>query len=503
MLLRAALALVLTSAAAHGFQVEVDTRLRAPSPATGTPSALSDPRVRYFGQADLLELDAFFGDRFDDFVASSFRDQGSVISGVLGPAWIEPSADGWVLTRTGLCSVSDEEQGTPVVVMHSLSGEGLSRRFADPLGEMIDLALPDVTGDGWPEACSVQHVYGARSPWWTPDPVSSEVGPAGLRISALDVATGETVWSTVFGKPSSGVWITRPRSVRDLDADGHADLLVAKGVRGSYDYEMLALSSASGTTIRRWTHTGRRIASVRDWTTPRIDLIEDEGYVRDGVPALLVSVAYAEQTFLELPLNDQTGARALASIHRGDYGVRTLGRPHSLGDLDGDGYVDVLVGAAGSFYNCDDDTLVHDEDGKVNARWHNGAVLVVDTRTGREMHAVTGEACRDIFGFKVIPYEDLDGDGTPEVLVTARGARDRQIRLVDIAKGAVVAAWPQQVVGVPGLGIDLATVADQDGDGHPEVLVTRGRGSAYERCESINNALTSGVLCVSSRAFVP
>jgi hypothetical protein len=143
------------------------------------------------------------------------------------------------------------------------------------------------------------------------------------------------------------------------------------------------------------------------------------------------------------------------------------------GDVNGDGYDDIVVGAPGT-------------DG-------TGAVyFVLGGRSLGDMHLPTeadvvlvGEGSRDYAGYAVAAAGDLNGDGYDEVAIGAPGA-DNYNGAVYVAYGSRTGTYAEKTLGdaqakIAGesyslLGLSLDAGADMDGDGTADLLL----GAPYE-----------------------
>jgi hypothetical protein len=139
-----------------------------------------------------------------------------------------------------------------------------------------------------------------------------------------------------------------------------------------------------------------------------------------------------------------------------------------LGDLDGDGASDFLVGAPTSAA------------GGTNA----GRAYVYSGRTGALLHVVTGQP-NERLGYAVAGVGDADGDGVPDYAVGGPGNVGLQVPLpgrVTLFSGAthaVLRNWS----GTPDsfFGADVNGAGDVDGDGMGDVVVGAPRTSVAGR----------------------
>jgi hypothetical protein len=191
------------------------------------------------------------------------------------------------------------------------------------------------------------------------------------------------------------------------------------------------------------------------------------------------------------PFHDLTGSNAGAAyvysgldgaslyIFRGGAAEDQCG--HSVGgggDVNQDGYDDVLVGAP-----LADDALV-------NA----GRVEVRSGCDGQLLHTFLGSAAQDSLGWSVAGGGDMDADGYDDIIIGIlgedSGAADAGAAVVFSGQtGSVWQSWLGSLAGM-GLGHSVGAILDLNQDGHDEVIVGApldptagiGSGSAVVYC---------------------
>jgi FG-GAP-like repeat/FG-GAP repeat len=184
----------------------------------------------------------------------------------------------------------------------------------------------------------------------------------------------------------------------------------------------------------------------------------------DGRPDVAVGAPGSDEVRVYLGGADQVASVASvvlrpASALRGYYG----GSVSSAGDVNGDGYADLVVGA-------------------YNANASAGAAFVYLGRAGfgdgpgdREAPIVLVGAgvAGDLFGKSVANAGDVDGDGYGDVVVGADGTR-RDQGAVYVFRGGPEGVSPTDSVALggvgSGLGISVASAGDVDGDGFGDVI---------------------------------
>ncbi len=177
---------------------------------------------------------------------------------------------------------------------------------------------------------------------------------------------------------------------------------------------------------------------------------------------------------------DFDGAGAVLVYHGGPAGLPvsptlTITGPHQAdaqfgaalslaGDVDGDGYTDVIIGAPGYNGNFANE----------GAAWvYHGDPAGLST--GPAPWMVTGGQENARLGAAVSTAGDVDGDGYTDVIVGAPGRGDSGAALVYLGGAAGLTAEPGWMVAGDqvgaGFGTAVATAGDVDGDGFSDVAI--------------------------------
>lgn len=273
----------------------------------------------------------------------------------------------------------------------------------------------DVDGDGWPELLVGGELYGdanAGAAWLLRGPVSEAAG------------TWEGDSLALVAEDGAGHAGAAVAGLGDLDLDGYADLLV-----GAPGADLGGGASSGGAWVIPGPVTaGGLLADLAGAVLVGEDADDQAGSALagvgdvdgDGWPDLVIGAAQAD------PFGARTGAVWLllgpvegevdlwdadGTWAGQDAGDQAGAAVAGVGDVDGDGLMDVLVGAP--YLRGEDD-------------WAGGAWLIAGPATGS--HDLTdatallaGVATSDQAGAAVAGAGDVDGDGHADVLVGAPG----------------------------------------------------------------------------------
>ncbi len=344
----------------------------------------------------------------------------------------------------------------------------------------------DVNGDGYADL-----VVGAG---YAPG-TSASPGPGRAYVylgSASGLAT--TPATTLTGPDGPGSGFGNVASAGDVNGDGFADLVVgagwAPGTSASpgpgraYVY----LGSASGlATTPATTLTGP------DGAGGHFDVVASAGDVNGDGYADVVVAAYAEG-----------GGTGAAHVYLGSASglattpATTLTGPDgaggyfgasvaSVGDVNGDGYADLVVGAYGAMSDT----------GRAYIYLGSASGLATTPTT-----TLTGpDGANNNFGASVASAGDVNGDGYADVVVGGYGSSYVGRAHVYLGSATGLGTTPATTLTTPpgayvGFGISVASAGDVNGDGYADVVVGAyneggGTGAAHVYLGSASGLATT------------
>ncbi|MCP4810721.1 MAG: hypothetical protein GY884_35755 [Proteobacteria bacterium] len=281
-----------------------------------------------------------------------------------------------------------------------------------------------------------------------------------------DLAAAEVILDGELERDRAGRWA---HGIGDVDGDGLDDVLV--GAFGYDDdrgrvYILLGKNLASG-LLSGADHVlvGEEVGDKAGWTAASGDL---DG---DGTPDVAVGAPGASAVYVVY------GA-SLGSMDLGDADVvirgeagQELGRSVAVGDVDGDGRDDLVVGAAG---------------GAGLVAVFDGATLGSAASLADADSTLVGDAEGDEVG-RTLALGDVDADGTQDLVIggateSFANSSDRGTVHVVLASGLVpgetslTGVWDHVMLeqdGKDDFAAALATL-DVDGDGHADILIGGG-----------------------------
>jgi hypothetical protein len=162
----------------------------------------------------------------------------------------------------------------------------------------------------------------------------------------------------------------------------------------------------------------------------------------------------------------------------------------NAGDVDGDGTNDVITGGP--------------QAGLQAAGAGAGLARIYSGKTGAHIRTLVGELVDDAFGFAVWTAGDVDKDGRSDVIVgapgsDAQGDKSGRAYVFSGATGAKLFTFTGQAAGDL-FGTAVAGLTDLDGDGYPEVAVgARNAGPAQRGRVDVYSGKTGSLL----RQFEP
>ncbi len=275
-------------------------------------------------------------------------------------------------------------------------------------------------------------------------------------------STGTSTTAAWTGS-GTGSYGTSVASAGDVNGDGFSDVIVGdNGFNTNTGSANIYTGSAAGTTTANtWTYTGS--AAQTGFKVACAGDVNSDGYSDvlvgvSGVPVPLGGTSYTGAAYLFMgsasglattPAWSQTGTAS------SNYGVVA-----AAGDVNGDGYADVIVGASG----------VNGAKGAAYVYYGSaGGLSTTVSWTGN------GAAANCYYGYSLGCAGDVNGDGYSDIIVgtyaTSGNAGAAYVYYGSASGPATTASWTGSGAPNSYYGGAVSSAGDVNGDGYSDILV--------------------------------
>ncbi|MCM2506084.1 integrin alpha, partial [Aureimonas altamirensis] len=377
----------------------------------------------------------------------------------------------------------------------ALSGEGSANR----LGIVVS-AAGDVNGDGLADIVMGAYTYGPNT--GRGYVIFGRTGGVAPTLSGIEAGTaGGFVINSQGG--SNNYFGRAVAGAGDVNGDGLADVIIgAMGFNNNTGQAYVIYGKTDGVVVSSAAIAGGSggFVVLAECSNSYLGIsVDGAGDVNgDGLTDIIVGASnYSGGTGRTYVVFGRTGGGNVATSALGTGGFTITGETTSgstgydisyLGDVNGDGLADMLLGAYAYGSNAGRAYVIF---GRTSG---NLDINVASSSLGTRGFAIVAECAGDLMGETVSEVGDFNGDGLADMLVGARGndaggdyagrayviygrAAAADIQLSDIARGIGGFTITGECISDQ-LGLDASAAGDINGDGLADILVGARNNSA-------------------------
>ncbi len=323
----------------------------------------------------------------------------------------------------------------------------------------------DVNGDGFDDV-----IVGAPNF----DNTLTDEGYASVYLGSAAGLAVTPVW-TVYGNSAGALFGQAVNAAGDVNGDGFADVIVgAFNHSNGQTWEGRAYvfygtsTGVSGTPA--WVTESNQANAFYGFRVSSAGDVNGDGFADVMVGAPLFDAGQSDEGRVFLYTGSSAGLTATAtwSTESNQAGAETGWWLGTAGDVNGDGFSDVVIGTV--FYNGPEF-----DEGQASVFYGSG-----DPPASVPSWIVTGTSLSQGLGNHVASAGDVNGDGYSDVLVADLAL---QVELFLGSPAGLPGAPSSTLVGTPGsgYGTSCAGAGDVNGDGYDDIIVgapTAGSGGA-------------------------
>jgi FG-GAP repeat/FG-GAP-like repeat len=359
--------------------------------------------------------------------------------------------------------IDDNQAVYPIIVdplLTTPSSIKTGENSGDGFGASVS-GVGDINGDGFADV-----VVGAKS-------YDSSRGKAYLYLGSNEGFSAPASWTTV-GETTNNSFGYSVASAGDINGDGYADVIIGAPGYSSRGKAYVYLGSASGLSASAsWSAVGQSGGDNFGSSVAGAGDVNGDGYSDVIVGAQQFGTSVGKTYLYYGSTSGLSTSADWTAVGEGSY--NTFGfSVRGVGDINGDGYSDVMVGAL-----------------RINT-YSGKAYLYYGSSTGLSTTAdwtAVGETTYSYMGSSVAGAGDVNGDGYADVIVGARGVGGYSGKAFlyfgsDVGLSATADWTANGEATVNYFGSSVASAGDVNGDGYADVVIgayqySGGTGRSY------------------------